>query len=474
MAALSIEQIEARQAEIRQRLAEIDAEFAGERLPDDRRAEWNDLNGELEANDELLDEVRARRERLEAVANRPQNQEPERTPRTSRNGDSRVPDNPFDLAEYRARTSSEAEYRQALRDGAMKVVEISEGSFSHPDRTVEDQQGDIARLLDKADMDGSFARRVIETSKPHYARAFTKWVLGGLLTGDEQRSLGIGSQGGNYPVPVTLDPTVILTSNGQVNPLRQIGRVVQITGNTWNGVTSAGVTAAYGAEFTEASDNSPTLAQAVVNVEKAQAFVPFSIEVSEDWASLQSEMAVLFQDAKDSLEATKFLSGSGHSSTEPQGLHNGATAVVSTAATATFAVADLYSAVNALAERWQPNASIVANRAVLNKVRQFDTSGGASLWVQLGAGIPSRLLDYPTFNYSTMSTAFGTSNATILTIGDFRQFLIVDRVGMDIELIPHMFATANNRPSGTRALYMHYRNSSAVVTQLAFKSVKVL
>lgn len=35
----------------------------------------------------------------------------------------------------------------------------------------------------------------------------------------------------------------MLTSNGSTNPLRQISRVVQTTTDSWNGVTSAGVTA---------------------------------------------------------------------------------------------------------------------------------------------------------------------------------------------------------------------------------------
>ncbi len=291
----------------------------------------------------------------------------------------------------------------------------------------------------------------------------------------EQRALGIGTQGGAYPVPAALDPTVNLTSDGSRNPLRQFARVETITSYVWNSVNSVGVTAAYSAEFTEASDNSPTLTQPTCQPEKAQAFVPFSIEAGEDWGSFQTEMAVLFRDAKDQLEATKFLSGAGHASSEPQGLLVGATAVVTSAATATFAVGDLYSVVNALAERWQPNASIVASRAALNKVRQFDTSGGASLWTTLGNGTPERLVGYPTYVYSAMSTQLTTTGASILTVGDFKRFLIVDRVGMQVELVPLLMATANNRPYGARGLYAYWRNSSAVLTpNAAFKTLKLL
>lgn len=475
MAALTMEEYEARQDEIRSRLAEIDKENEGRAFPEDIKSEWNGLNAEFETNASVIDELRARDERLRALADKPENQERERD-YTSRGGSrhvtSRVPENIWNVADYRANTRTDEEHRQALRDGAMKAVD--QAQFPHPNAKREEQQDHLGRLLDTIDHDGSLARRVLETSSPTYQRAFSKHLAGVHLTGDEQRALGVGSQGGNYPVPVVLDPTIILTSNGQVNPMRQLARVVSITGNTWNGVSSAGITASYGAESAEAGDNSPTFTQPSANVEKAQAFIPFTIEVGEDFGGLQSEMARLLQDAKDALEATKFLAGAGHGSNEPEGLLVGATTVVTSAATATFAVADLYSLVQALPERWQPNATIVGNRAAFNKVRQFDTSGGASLWVQLGAGQPQQLLEYPVKQYSAMSSAVTTTGSSILTIGDFSQFLIVDRVGMNVELVPHLFATANNRPSGQRGLYAHWRNTSDVTTIGAFRTLKLL
>jgi HK97 family phage major capsid protein len=193
-------------------------------------------------------------------------------------------------------------------------------------------------------------------------------------------------------VPVVLDPTVILVSAGVTNPIRQISRVVHTVGNTWEGISSTGITAAYSDEVTETSDNAPTLAQPTANLEKAQAFVPFSIEIGEDWAGFQSEMGMMFQDAKDTLENTQFLTGLGHTSHVPQGLIavGGATAQVTTATTAVIAAADLYSLEAGLAERWLRRAQIVGSRAFFQKVRQLDIYGGASLWVQLRTGTRRR------------------------------------------------------------------------------------
>jgi HK97 family phage major capsid protein len=74
--------------------------------------------------------------------------------------------------------------------------------------------------------------------QPRLPAAFGKAIAGQPLTTDEQRSLSLTSASGGYAVPVTLDPTIIPTSNGAVNPWRAISRVEQITGNTWNGVSA--------------------------------------------------------------------------------------------------------------------------------------------------------------------------------------------------------------------------------------------
>lgn len=481
----SVTELEARQEEIRTSIKEIDAEHAGEAFPDDVKERWNELNGELEANAATIAELRARKERLEELADAPENAETEERFRATSRGKrvvSHVPDDPTQLEEYRNRTSNMHDLERAYRDGAMQIVE---GMVpSHPDAKREDVQAHVARLLDTVDTrrgdDGTraLARRIIMTSSDAYKREFARYLATGQAGPEMQRAASLTVGSGGYAVPVVLDPTVILVSAGQVNPIRQLARVETITGNTWEGVSSTGITAAYAAEATEASDNAPALVQPTANVEKAQAFVPFSIEIGEDWGSFQAEMARLIQDAKDRLESSKFLTGAGHSSNVPEGLQTGATAVVTTAATATFAVADLYTLENALKDRWKPRAAIIANRAQFNKVRQFDTAGGASLWVQLQDGQPERLIGYPKYEWSDMSSA-ATSGAWIMTIGDFSQFLIVDRVGLNVEVIPHLFGTANNFPTGQRGLYAYWRNTSKVLTpglsaNSAFQTLKLL
>ena len=105
--------------------------------------------------------------------------------------------------------------------------------------------------------------------------------------GFHERAMSPTGSAGGFAVPYELDPSIMLSSAGVVNPIREISRATAISVDEWRGVSSAGVTASFAAEATETTDNAPMLAQPTISTEKAQAFVPFSIEVGMDWPSLR-------------------------------------------------------------------------------------------------------------------------------------------------------------------------------------------
>ncbi len=482
---VTIDGLETRQAEIKARITELDTEYAGRSIKanPDAQGEWNDLNTEHEANVELLDELRARFDRINVLARNGSTEDgtPQARARSSRAaGESRTPNDIFDLAEYRNRSRSHEDMVGLMRDGAKRFVETMRPAHERANR--EDAQADVERMLETIDGDeGKLSMHILSTGSVLYERSFSKWLKNGHLDGHTveerqalQRAASLTTTAGGFAVPVTLDPTIIKTSNGQINPLREISRTTTITGNTWYGVSSAGITVAYANEATEASDGAPVLDQPIAHVEKWQALVPFSIEIGEDWAGFQTEMAGLISDGRDLNDCTQFTTGLGHASHVPQGYLVGATLVVSTAGASALAVGDLYLAKNALPPRFRQNASWVAEGTALDKVRQFDTAGGASLWAQLGADRPPVLLGKNAYENSAMSSAITTTGSTIVTYGDFSQgFIIIDKVGMSVELVPHLLATANNLPNGQRALYAYGRSTSLVLTNTAFRSIKV-
>ena len=234
----------------------------------------------------------------------------------------------------------------------------------------------------------------------------------------------------------------------------------------------------------------PTLAQPSITPRKAQAFVPASIEISQDWAAIEADLRAMFQEAKDDLEASKFVNGASGSN-EPIGIVtalDGTSSFQSPATAETFVIGDVYKVINNLPAKYRTamldgsvqtnRASWIADISTYNSIRQFDTSGGAGLWTTLGNGTPDRLLGYPVYEASAMrgtvdiNTA-ATADNFILVLGDFRNYVIVDRVGMSIEYIPHLFG-ANGRPTGQRGWYAYWRVGADSVNDDAFRTLNVV
>jgi HK97 family phage major capsid protein/HK97 family phage prohead protease len=467
---MTVDERRARLDEIVARKKEIHAEFGADALPDDIQTEWDSLNEERTEHDRAITSYEARVADLdEASKDERRTERPVERKAPATNVSRRIPANPWAIEEYRTHARSLDELPELYNEGARTVLETA--VFDHPDAKREEGQEHIEKLLQR-DHDGELAKLMITTGSPTYRRAFTKTLMGQALNGEEQRAMSLTTTAGGFAVPYQLDPTVLPTSNGTVNPIRQISRVEQVTSNEWRGVSSAGVTASFGAEGSEAGDNAPTLAQPTAFPEKATVNIPYSIELGQDWGSLQTEMARMIQDAKDQLEATKYISGVGHASNEPEGLLVGGTAVVSTAGATVLAVADLYSLETTLPPRFRPRASIIGNKQWFNRVRQLDTTGGALLWARLAEGTRRGYLDYPAYEAAEYSSAI-TTGASVLTIGDFSYFLIADRIGLTVETIPHLFHTSNNRPSGQRSIYAYWRTTSKVLAWQAFRTLKV-
>jgi HK97 family phage major capsid protein len=459
----SVDELRAYQADVRSRITAINAEFDGLPFSDEARDEFAGLTETDEEIEKRCQELEARTKIVTKLASSDRNVE---------RGDAGVP------TFYSAKPRSEARDNWAplppmkqeqipveVRDRAKRAVDL----MTFDERV--DAAATKARIESIIASDPRAAQRVWATSNPIYERAFFKKLANRSLSGEEERVLSIsGSAGdgteGNLAVPVTIDPTLILTADIAVSPLRRISRVVQVSGNVWRGIAADGIVASYDAEMTETSDDSPTLSQPEIEVEKAQAFVPFSIEIGEDWGALRSEMTRAFAEAKASLEADKFLNGAGAASNEPEGLLTGATNLLGSGGT--LDEGDLFELVNALPDRYQDNATILMSRGIASLVRQLGT-GDNGLWADsLQVGIPPRLLGYPVFLTSGLDATAGDGDV-VAVIGDFSRFVIVDRVGLNVELVPHLFGTARNYPNGMRGLYAYWRNSSGVVDANAFR-----
>ncbi len=472
---------EQRRSEVRAELLSINEAHENERFPEEVLAHFNDLQKELKDLDSTIEELEARREIIARLGSEKQHvdEETTRTARGKRVG-SRVPDDPTRFDDYRNMGhGSLEELAQSRRDGARMILETSFRT-AHPSISKEEAQNDIDQLIDR---DDEVANRVIFTASPGYRRDFEMYCKTGSVGQELMRTASLTTTAGGFAVPVELDTTLILTNGGVVNPIRQVARVRQTNVNTYEFINSTGISAGFGAEATEASDNAPSLQQPTVNIEKAFAFVPMSIEIAEDWAGIQQDLAICFADAKNQLESNKFLTGLGHASHEPVGLIAplGNTAIVTSGTTAAISLNDIYSLENTLSPRFRENAVFFGNRAAFQKVRAFATALGPSAWTDsLRVGNPNTLIGYPAYEWSSYSSAVTTTGSTVLTLGDPNFFGIVDRVGMNVEFIQHLFGGSNRYPTGQRGLYCWWRTSSNVLSQSsnsstsAFQSLKLL
>jgi HK97 family phage major capsid protein len=165
----------------------------------------------------------------------------------------------------------------------------------------------------------------------------------------------------------------------------------------------------------------------------------------------------------------------------PQGFVVGTTTTVAAATGLTITAANLYALEAALPPRFRPNESFAANRGIYNVIRGIDTAGGPALWLYLSQGLVTQtptpgntgalLLGRGAYEASAMQAT--VVNATkIVVVGDFNYFLIVDRIGMNVELVPHLFGAAQgNLPSASRGLLAYWRNTSKVLSAAAFRAL---
>lgn len=377
--------------------------------------------------------------------------------------------NPWDLSEVRTYNRSPQSVTSELRARALTAVERMQG-------TTDKIRGTMADIIERWDSaDGRISKMALATSDPDYVSAFAKAARGQefAMTDRERqavsRAMSLTDTAGGFLVPFQLDPTVIITSNGSTNPIRNIARKVVATSDIWNGVSSAAVSWSWDAEAAEVSDDATTFAQPAITIHKAAGFVPISLEALQDEQNVAGEVGRLLAFGKDTLESTAFATGSGTG--RPFGIItalSGGTSEVTATTRSAFGLVDVYALDENLPARYRAMGSWLGHRQALNDVRQFTVAGGADVWERLQFDAPPLLLGSPAYEASDMTSTITTGNH-YLVFGDFSHYVIADRIGTTVEFIPHLFATGNNRPSGQRGWYAYYRVGADSVADGAFR-----
>jgi HK97 family phage major capsid protein len=353
------------------------------------------------------------------------------------------------------------------------------------------QRNRIDTLLRRSDDDTDgelIAAFLVATSNPHYRSAFQKAATGmsPVFSPEEaravqevnylKRAMSIGTPAaGGFAVPVIIDPTIILTAQGSDNPVLNRCRIETITNDQWKGLASAGVSWKYDQEAAASTDNSPSLAQPTVPTHRADGFIPFSIEVGQDWPGFAERMSEMLGSGYDELLADKLTTGTG--ANLPTGIIPALTGqtnpVVSTpvGTAGTIAPSDIYNIWARLPQRHRRRQSVawMSSTKTQNAVRQLGTLD-PNFTVALSAEGIGQVFgrDYDQNDYITDIVA-GTGIQPWLVVGNWQGYLFAQRAGMNIEFVPMLFDVTNNRPTGQRGWFAWARNGANVIDPTAFQ-----
>ena len=367
--------------------------------------------------------------------------------------------------------------RSEARSVAMKVIERDAEQVDWKLSTR--QQDDLASKLSRRNknLDGdAIARRLIATENDTYRSAFAKamasatpaWTSEEARAIEEVRAQSLTAGEGGYGIPIFIDPTIIITSGAADAPILSVSRVETITTDVWKGVSSTGSAWSYDSEAVEVSDDAVTLAQPTVQTYKAQNFLPFSIEIDMDYPNFAAEMRGVIDQGYIDLLASQSMTGA-----TPVGIFTAidATAGSEVAVTTDGSLGpeDALKVWAALPERFRTRATWVGDVSSFNEMRNNGTSDGL-FTVDLSEGAISRLLGRRVIETDYAPSFTGTTGAAnLVVVGDFQNYVVAQRAGMNMELVPHLFSTTTNRPDGQRGFYTWARHGMDSVNDNAFR-----
>ena len=456
----SIEILRARAEEIESEFRTIDSEAGDRSLNEDEQVRWDTLDAELKQVREDIAAVELEAERAERVA-------ASRAKWGSLQVSSRV--SPFDNLDQVRNASDED-----LQSRALTAVEQT--SYRGPFHVKDEHRENATRMIES--IPGA-ARMALAYGSPAYMSAFRAYLASGgapVYSAEEaaavRASMSLTSANGGYALPFLLDPTLIHTGDATKNPIRQIARVVTGTQDKWNGVTVSNVTTAWKAEASAFTDGSPTTGGVTVDAAMLTAYVTASFEIFQD-SNLQAQLPGLIAESIDYAESAAFVTGSG--SNAPKGVITAVSGTAGSLVTCTTrgtfssaSIADTLALVNALPVRYEDSSTWAMNKATYRTIEQQMVGTGAVKAIEMTNG--NTLLDLPVKRSSTMVSAT-TSGNILAVLGDFSQYIVYDRLGVNVEFIPNV-VDGSGIPTGQRGLVAYKRVGGDVSDVNAFRLLK--
>lgn len=307
-------------------------------------------------------------------------------------------------------------------------------------------------------------------------RAFSRAMV--LQREINERAMSVGSNpAGGYMVPFILDPSIVITGTGSINPMRKLATIKHVAAGNYHGVTAGQVSASWDTEASAVSDDTPTLAQPSIPSYLGRVFIPVSFEAYQDIADLAMQVQTLFADAKDNLEATAHFTSTGSGS--PTGVVAAVGAVtasrVSPTTGGTVGIQDSFLVQNALPARHSYKASWASSLTIINKMRQgaMAQNSANSVWTDVGQGQPPAFLGRA-YNEASAMSATVTTGQDVLLYGNFEKYYICDVIGSpQLEFLPNLLDQATGRPVSQRGYMLWFRQGGLPVDTDAFRILRL-
>jgi HK97 family phage major capsid protein len=387
-----------------------------------------------------------------------------------------------------------ASYGQ-IRDAALRSIE-RRGAHLSP--SAQDRLADLVRTRNQ-DCDGKIvARYILVTASDAYESAFAKsltYVSPAFNPAEqaavtsyreiayrpsaEERSAGEGGSFG-LAIPVMISPEVITGGALDDASIFSVARVVSTTTNVWKGVASTGGPGfSLPGEGVVVGDGSPAFTQPTLNIFTLSDFLPYSIEVGQDFPGFADEMTSVFKANYLDRVSKDTAQGAGGTSA-PQGIFTGLVGVTSSTVhvttSGTIGAVDVRKAWATLPERMRNDSSCAwaMSNSVWQQISALAapsvTNGLAPLDVGSFADGSARLMGKPVI-FSSYDPAFSgtTGAASYAVVGAFSRFAIAQRIaGVTVELVPQLRDVSTGRPTGSRGLLAYARYGSGVLDTASF------
>lgn len=272
-----------------------------------------------------------------------------------------------------------------------------------------------------------------EPSAEVETKALNQWLRNGQVDA-ELKTLVVGTPAsGGYTVAPEYSANIV-KKLVQLSPMRSIASVMSIgTSKVFIPTLATDAAGGWVTETGARPSSEPTFGQVEIDVHEHAVVIPVSRQLLEDSfidlsSFLADRIAIKFAQA----EATAFVTGDGNG--KPSGLLDSEN--VFTSVTAALDESDLIEKLielyYSLPSAYAMNGTWAMNRQIMGKIRAAaDSTTKGTLWSDsLANGQPARFLGANVVDFPDMAN-FGAS-AVPVVFGDFSNYQVVDRIGLDI------------------------------------------